>query len=665
MIENSNLTDWHSLRNQSIAILQNMNGEHLKWTDYNVQDPGITLLESLCFAITDLGYRLKFPIQDLLAFNTHFSGKGRVRTVFLAPEQVLTTPQVTLSDYIQWCTEQPGITGAWLRRHKTGLYQLFLGVSKKESLNDRYGEILQQLNERRNIGEKFVQGKLLPNKAIIINIELNLKDEAIADDIYLVIEQQIEHFLTNSISQSIELATQPCNLTLANEKSTKSENLNNEHQSYPLGLEQTRHFPVIKLDKSALLLKLQAITGIEQVTKMSLTTSQTLMDKNESEHQILEIHEAIPFVLSGNESGGSKLRLSQFGQITTKNLNEIEPHSPVPPPAHNPNKLSKLNYPQGKYRFLYVYETVQNELPEYYGVGKFGLSDIGNGNDAADHLRCYLILFDLLLNDYFAQVEGLKVSFSMIDQCETIAGFYSQPLHKDAGYDLVKNPNVVDDPKYIENMKMLDQQQQNKMLNYLLAQHGEDFMPFEVFEFFPGGELNNSQNNSDKVSTSRLDKIDNYLKYKKYFLTQIVLLRGQRGRLMALQKILRLRLAMADDQLWLVDNVILIPEIGLPVDKGGFKIGSKTPHNPPFRVANSENCFCAIILPKRLENKLSKDYLERVFTEEIPAHLFYYLIYEDVAFEEEPSNDLPTDMVNKIWLTLKPKLVQKTKREAQ
>ena len=131
MIENSNLTDWHSLRNQSIAILQNMNGEHLKWTDYNVQDPGITLLESLCFAITDLGYRLKFPIQDLLAFNTHFSGKGRVRTVFLAPEQVLTTPQVTLSDYIQWCTEQPGITGAWLRRHKTGLYQLFLGVSRK------------------------------------------------------------------------------------------------------------------------------------------------------------------------------------------------------------------------------------------------------------------------------------------------------------------------------------------------------------------------------------------------------------------------------------------------------------------------------------------------------------------------------------------------------
>ena len=37
------------------------------WTDHNSHDPGITMLEQLCFLLTDLGYRLSFPMRDLLA----------------------------------------------------------------------------------------------------------------------------------------------------------------------------------------------------------------------------------------------------------------------------------------------------------------------------------------------------------------------------------------------------------------------------------------------------------------------------------------------------------------------------------------------------------------------------------------------------------------------
>ncbi len=37
------------------------------WTDYNVHDPGVTILEFLCYALTDLGYRSSMPIADLLA----------------------------------------------------------------------------------------------------------------------------------------------------------------------------------------------------------------------------------------------------------------------------------------------------------------------------------------------------------------------------------------------------------------------------------------------------------------------------------------------------------------------------------------------------------------------------------------------------------------------
>ncbi|MFH1373538.1 MAG: hypothetical protein ABII79_07080, partial [bacterium] len=44
------------------------------WTDYNVHDPGITILELLCYALTDLSYRASFPVADLLAIKCDFSG---------------------------------------------------------------------------------------------------------------------------------------------------------------------------------------------------------------------------------------------------------------------------------------------------------------------------------------------------------------------------------------------------------------------------------------------------------------------------------------------------------------------------------------------------------------------------------------------------------------
>jgi hypothetical protein len=56
--------DYEELRKQGI--------EHIKknaaaiWTDHNIHDPGITTLEILCYAITDLSYRSRYAIPDLM-----------------------------------------------------------------------------------------------------------------------------------------------------------------------------------------------------------------------------------------------------------------------------------------------------------------------------------------------------------------------------------------------------------------------------------------------------------------------------------------------------------------------------------------------------------------------------------------------------------------------
>ena len=55
---------FEELLEEGIFHIQNFSGDN--WTDYNYHDPGITILEQICYAITDLGYKSNFPVEDLL-----------------------------------------------------------------------------------------------------------------------------------------------------------------------------------------------------------------------------------------------------------------------------------------------------------------------------------------------------------------------------------------------------------------------------------------------------------------------------------------------------------------------------------------------------------------------------------------------------------------------
>ncbi len=52
-----------ALRQQGISLLEQMNGG--VWTDFNLHDPGITILEAFCYVLTDLAYRDSYSIAGL------------------------------------------------------------------------------------------------------------------------------------------------------------------------------------------------------------------------------------------------------------------------------------------------------------------------------------------------------------------------------------------------------------------------------------------------------------------------------------------------------------------------------------------------------------------------------------------------------------------------
>jgi hypothetical protein len=57
--------DFDRLRREGIDYLGRLSGK--LWTDHNVHDPGITILEMLCYALLDLGYRTNLPVADILS----------------------------------------------------------------------------------------------------------------------------------------------------------------------------------------------------------------------------------------------------------------------------------------------------------------------------------------------------------------------------------------------------------------------------------------------------------------------------------------------------------------------------------------------------------------------------------------------------------------------
>ena len=100
--------DYEVLRAEGISHLENLATEI--WTDFNAHDPGITLLELLSYAITDLGYRTrKLPIADLVA--------GGKEKAFFEAVEILPSAPVTARDYRKLLIDLDGIKNAWLEKY--------------------------------------------------------------------------------------------------------------------------------------------------------------------------------------------------------------------------------------------------------------------------------------------------------------------------------------------------------------------------------------------------------------------------------------------------------------------------------------------------------------------------------------------------------------------
>jgi hypothetical protein len=100
-------------KSQDYAYLRVAGLDHLQklgsrlWTDYNIHDPGIMIMEMVAYAISDLGYRTAYDIQDILGLE---EGDGYFHTA----RNILTVNPTTMNDYRKLLMDVEGIKNAWL-----------------------------------------------------------------------------------------------------------------------------------------------------------------------------------------------------------------------------------------------------------------------------------------------------------------------------------------------------------------------------------------------------------------------------------------------------------------------------------------------------------------------------------------------------------------------
>ncbi len=112
--------DFAALRQAGLDSIQALSRRW--WTDYNVHDPGITILDVLCYAITDLGYRTDYDVADLLT-REHRGVPENVGT-FHTARAVFPTAPVTFMDLRKRLVDIRGVRNAWVAPHRSVVYGL-------------------------------------------------------------------------------------------------------------------------------------------------------------------------------------------------------------------------------------------------------------------------------------------------------------------------------------------------------------------------------------------------------------------------------------------------------------------------------------------------------------------------------------------------------------
>ncbi|MGA1543268.1 MAG: hypothetical protein ACO388_00485 [Saprospiraceae bacterium] len=474
------------LLEKGLEWVQRYSGDH--WTDYNYHDPGVTFLEQIVYALTDLGYRTSFDIHDLLMV-----GKDNFplfeKNLFFPPQEILPVNPVNVSDFRKLIIDRvKEIDNAWIIAVKDdpsgfkGLYNILLQCSEDLSEGQKF-KVLDLVNslfqEHRNLCQDLKSIKILTPESITFSGKIILKSDAIGEQVFASILNAVDGYLAPAIKfyhpedllkegytmdkiydgpQPIYGYLEPSELPerkdLIFTATIKEIILNIE------GVQDLRDFTLykngIKLFEDSLTFE-EGLYPVLGSLQSFFENANDRLDFYKDQVRYMVDHIAVTQLYESLASGRKN---SYLNAIKYK------------------NEMAQGHF---TYKELSTFYSIQQELPELYGLKAESLpSNVAPRRRAqVKQLKAYLSIFDQIMANYLSQLANTRKLFSIEKDIDrTYFSQYPSDIPDMDQITIEENPD-----QYLKNLQEITESKENfwkrrnKVLDHLLARFGERFIP--------------------------------------------------------------------------------------------------------------------------------------------------------------------------------------------
>ncbi|KUR72073.1 DUF1906 domain-containing protein [Novosphingobium sp. FSW06-99] len=412
---------YHALVADAIAMIQTLAGD--VWTDYNYSDPGVTILEQLAYALTELPYRALLPVEDLLAGPD--SARLALRRHAMYPAwSILPCNPVTLSDWRRLLIDRvPGLANIWLVPLGTtdddpapqGLYAIRV-LAKREGGEE--AALIERVRRcfvaHRGLAEDVERIDVLTPIDTVVEAAIEIAhdtdpDEALAQGLFAL---------------TLTLAPEPTRIGLADWRARHQETT--AVFSGPLMLRGFIEDDQLKPAPTGFTVEflaevLGAAPGILAVDALTVRL----------DGQADAFAGAAPIPVPDGAflhlwtrplaHGRFSITITRMGARIVPDAARVERKLEGLWTVHRKTWALRGDYiaaypgPIGDHVDLAAYTSVQTQFPLIYGIGENALADgVGAARSgAAKQLKGYLMAFDQLLADYFAQLALLRTLVSI------------------------------------------------------------------------------------------------------------------------------------------------------------------------------------------------------------------------------------------------------------
>jgi len=490
--------NYDQLWSEALQYVQQLSGKN--WTDFNIHDPGVTILEQLCYAITELEYRASFDVADFLV--SEASGQiDYARQGLFLPHDIFPSRPVTENDFRKVLFDAiPNVYNAWIYpQHDAaikGLYKVVVGVDLKNDTQNRpvhwYKEQVKQVFARnRNLCEDLLSVEVVDLQEVKVHAVIEIDESVEPTDMMANLLLKISLFMLDEIPyHSLE---EMLAKGLSLEEIFTGPLLSNGFIA-----DDDLHPKRSAVSVEELLGSISSLRGIVSINKVKLETKDGKLRnyiKFRDEKVGLQLYlprENEPFSIQLFREG--RLQRVNFREVYNKLYKLKSVRKRVYQPGSD--NVGLINRPQGTFRDFSRYYSIQNQFPNVYGINKYGVAGssmqgagahtIQQRETEAKQLKAYLLIFEQVLANYLAQLASLKDLYSVdasvqrsyfsqvLQSVPNTSGLYhgaegTTALGLAIGGLLAKQDHFAD--------------RRNRVLDYMLALYGETYDQKRMAQF--------------------------------------------------------------------------------------------------------------------------------------------------------------------------------------